>query len=169
MLAGAGKIREAEQARAVRAFALVSLTALDTLVPVAEALADPHAAEGRAVAVLALRHWIGSAPGNDLKLYHLLIQRLDYRPNWAETVLQLLHSPYAANDPETYELLIAYLKHGSLAVRELAHWHLTRLVPAGRDIPYDPAGPAAERERGYRAWKRVVPDGQLPQRKKEKK
>jgi hypothetical protein len=169
MLAQAGEIRMAERARAVREFALMSLTALDVLVPVAEALADPHSAEGRAVAVLALRQWIGSAPGKDQRLYRLLIDRLGYRPAQAETILQLLHSPYAANDPETYEILIAYLKHDSLAVRELAAWHLTRLVRAGPNIRYDPAGSEVERERGYKAWKRLIPDGQLPPRKKEKK
>lgn len=169
MLAEAGKIRETEQANAVREFTLMSLTALDALVPVVEALADAHSAQARAVAVLALRHWIGSAAGNDLRLYHLLIERLDYRPAQAETVLQLLHSPYAADNPETYELLIAYLMHRSLAVRELAIWHLTRLVPAGRDLGYDPTASEGERQRCFRAWKRLVPDGKLPQRKTEKK
>ena len=63
---------------------------------------------------------------------------------------------------ETYEALIAYVKHPRPAVRELAHWHLTRLVPEGNRIKYDPAGPTEEQERAFKEWKKRVPDGKLP-------
>ena len=54
------------------------------------------------------------------------------------------------------------------AVRELAAWQLYRLVPSGKDITYDPTGSAEEREQAYKAWKKLVPDGKLPELKKEK-
>jgi len=86
----------------------------------------------------------------------------------AETVLQLLHSPFAADQPETYEALIAYLGHSQLAVRELARWHLYRLAPAGRDIKYDAAADEAERTKAVEAWKKFIPRGELPPREKPK-
>jgi len=64
--------------------------------------------------------------------------------------------------PETFELLIAYLRHDKPAIRELASWHLYRLVPASKDIAYDPSGTADDREKAYKAWKKLVPTGELP-------
>jgi hypothetical protein len=64
--------------------------------------------------------------------------------------------------PETYSLLIDNLRHDRLAIRELAFWHLRRLVPAGQSIRYDPAGSSEQRERAFEQWKKLVPDGKLP-------
>jgi hypothetical protein len=86
----------------------------------------------------------------------------------AETVMQLLHSPFAAEQPETYETLIAYLQHSQAAVRELARWHLYRLAPSGRDIKYDAAAPDAERAKAVEEWKKLIPRGQLPPKEKPK-
>ena len=58
--------------------------------------------------------------------------------------MQLLHSPFDLDRPETYDALIAYLRHSRLPVRELARWHLYRLVPAGRKIVYDAAASEAD-------------------------
>ena len=77
-------------------------------------------------------------------------------------MLQLLHSPFDPNDPVTYQTLIAYLQHDKLAVRELARWHLYRLVPAGRKIGYKPLATEEERARALREWKKLIPSGQLP-------
>jgi hypothetical protein len=62
----------------------------------------------------------------------------------------------------TYETLIDYLLHDKLAIRQLAKWHLERLVPAGRDIAYDPAGSGEARHPAYDQWKKLVPNGKLP-------
>src|SRR5207302_7600269 len=90
LLAGAG--RDADKARAglTRQFGVLGLMALDDLVQVADALADPNQPEVRNTAVLALRHWIGEAPGRDQEVYETLLREFRYKPGQAEAVLQLL-------------------------------------------------------------------------------
>jgi hypothetical protein len=158
---------EAERRRLTSEFAVLGLTALGEVSRVAETLADPDPA-ARAAAVLGLRHWIGQAAGRDPQLYQLFIDRLHYTRVQAETVLQLLHNPFAADQPETYETLIAYLNHSKPAIRELAWWHLSRLVAAGVAPPYDPSAPEAERARAVAVWKKLIPSGSLPPREKTK-
>ena len=131
----------------------------------AEALADPGSADVRDAAVLALRTWIGDAAGRDQQLYHLLQDRVGYTDRQADAVLDLLHSPFDADNPATYEALIHLLQHPKLAVRQLAAWHLYRLAPAGRDIPYDPAESEAVREKAVKAWLQLAPSGQLPKKR----
>jgi hypothetical protein len=152
--------RETDKTKAAlqREFAVLGLAALDELPRVAEALADKHAAV-REAATVALRHWIGEAAGRDVALYHLLIDRLNYPEAQADTVLQLLHSPFQADQPEAFRTLLAYLRHDKLAVRSLALWHLRRLVPAGKSIAFDPAAPEAEREKGYAEWRKLIASG----------
>jgi hypothetical protein len=154
--------READKTRPgiMREFAILGLAALDDLSRVAEALADKQATV-RETATVALRHWIGEAAGRDLALYQLLIERLNYPEAQAETVLQLLHSPFQADQPEAFRTLLAYLRHDKLAVRSLALWHLRRLVQAGKDIKFDPAAPEAEREKGYAEWRKLIASGPM--------
>jgi hypothetical protein len=164
VLAESAREKDKTRAALMRSFAVFGLGAVDEVGRVAEALADPDHADVRDTAVLALRHWIGVGPGRDQRLHQVLIERDGYRPAQAETVLHLLHSPFAADLPETYETLIAYLQHGKLAVRELAWWHLTRL--AGRtEVRYDPAGTTEESARAIAALKKLLADGKLPPRK----
>ncbi len=148
---------------------VTSAAALDDLPRVLGALADEKHADLREAAVEALRHWIGRRPGQDLRLYNFLTKEQKYSPLHAEIVLQLLHSPFDEGLPETYEALIAYLRHAQLPVRELARWQLYRLAPAGRDIAYDAAASAEERDRAYKQWKERVPDGKLPPKPAPKK
>lgn len=120
-------------------------------------------------AVLALRHWIGRGPGQDQKLYQFLVKEKKIPPARAETFLQLLHS-FGKRDlahPETYESLIAHLLDEHIACRELAAWHLYRLVPAGKHIKYDAAAPVEERKAAHDQWKALIPDGKLPPKPKE--
>jgi hypothetical protein len=63
-------------------------------------------------------------------------------------------------------MLIDYLKSDNQAVRGLAQWHLRRLVPAGRNIYFNPGGSVAERQKAFDAWKKLVPDGKMPPREK---
>ena len=70
--------------------------------------------------------------------------------------------------PETYEVLIDYLIHEKPAIRNLAAWHLVRLVPQGKSIPYKPDGTSADAETTHAAWKKLVPGGQLPPPRKER-
>jgi hypothetical protein len=153
-----------------RRVAVFALGAVDDLPDLIATLSDPAHEATRDAATVALRHWIGLGPGQDMRLYDFLVQSRSYTPNQASLVLQLLHS-FGENDlarPATYETLIDYLLHEKLAIRQLAKWHLDRLVPAGRAIAYDPAGSPEARQRAYEQWKKLVPAGKLPAEGKRK-
>jgi hypothetical protein len=137
--------------------------AVDDLPHVLTALSDPKHPKLRDHTVLVLRNWLGRGPGQVEKL-HAALRQAKYNEVQAKTVLRLLFGFDAEERaaPATYDLLINYLNHSKLPVRELARWHLFRLAPAGRDIPYDAAAPAAERRRAYEAWRALVPEGKLP-------
>ena len=150
-----------------RRFAVLAMGALDDLPRLAAALRQAKHADVWDNAVLALRHWIGRGPGQDLKLYHAMVDGKKVTPVEAETILSLLHS-FGENDlarPETYELLIGYLGHKHLGVRGLAHWHLTRLYPAGKDFGYDPLAAQAVRDQAVLKWKALLKNGDLPPRR----
>lgn len=168
LLAAAEKERDRDQAKALAEFAVFGLAALNDIDRVMQALDDPKQADARRFAIAALRHWIGDATGRDRSLHQFLIDQLGYSKAQATTVLQLLHRAFAADDPDTYEILIAYLRHDKLAVRELAWSNLSRLMPEGVSAPYDPAGSEAERAKGVAAWKALIPSGSLPRRPKKK-
>ncbi len=169
VLAAAENERDGERTRAMAEFAVFGLAAINDIDRVVQTLGDPKQANVRNAAVLALRHWIGDAAGQDQRLYQFLQDQLHYSRARAATVLQLLHSAFAADDPDTYETLIAYLRHEDLAIRHLAWWHLSRLLPEDLRVPYDPAGSEAERAKAHAAWKERVPSGSLPKREPKKK
>src|SRR5579885_389401 len=155
---------DARRAALARRLAVDGYGALDDLPRLLGALGDAKHADAREAAVNALRHWLGRSVAQPGKLYQFLVRQQKYPPGQAAIVVQLLHS-FGDDDlrqPQTYDLLTAYLRHARLPIRELARWHLYRLVPAGRNIKYDPAGTEAEREKAYRAWKKLIPDGQVP-------
>ncbi len=157
--------KDSVKADILRRTAVYGSAALDKLEPVVDALADKHA-DVRDAAVQALRAWIGRGPGQDRKLYDFLQKEKNFSKAHAGIALELLHS-FGEDDlakPETYEVLIAYLRHEQPAIRELAAWQLYRLVPAGKDIAYDPTGGRDGLEQAYKAWKKLVPSGQLPPR-----
>lgn len=146
-----------------RRFAVHAFGAADNLAALVDALEDAKRPDVRDVAVLALRHWIGREPGHDLKLYNYLMKR-EYSQKHAEQVMNLLHSfdETETSRPELYELLIMGLNHPRIEVRHLAHWHLIRLAPIGKDIPYDAGAEEKERQQAIKAWQEKVPAGQMP-------
>ncbi|HEV3261180.1 MAG TPA: hypothetical protein VG013_30285 [Gemmataceae bacterium] len=155
-----------------RKLAVHDLAAIDDRLRLLDALGDTKSADVRQTAIDAAQHWIGRGPGQDRKLYNFLVKRGKYSEGQAEIVLQLLHD-FGDDDwfrPETYETLIAYLRSSKLPIRELAMWQLynSDFVPYKdkKKVPYDPAGSEEERERAFKAWKKLIPDGQLPQRPK---
>lgn len=149
-----------------RRVAVFILGALDFPERVIDALNDAKHADVRESAIPALRHWIGRGAGQDMKIYNMLSERQKLSPRQAEIVVQLLHSPdqRQRSQPELYETLIASLQSSQLAIRELAHWHLIRLAPAGKNIAFDAAGPAAQREAAVKQWQQLIPEGKLPPR-----
>lgn len=151
--------------------ALVTLGATDSLDQLVQTLAAARNLEEWSFGITVLRHWIGRTPGHDRKLYDRLVSPvLGFAPNTARTIVQLLFG-FSAEDlkqPETYEVLIEYLRHDQASVRSLAAWHLVRLVPAGKGIAFKPNGAKAESEAAYSQWKKLIPSGMLPPMEKKK-
>jgi hypothetical protein len=147
-----------------RELAIVVMGALDDLPRLGKAMREAKYPDVWENGVLTLRHWIGRAPGQDQRLYQGLLASGNFSPVEAETVLQLLHS-FGDTDlarPETYETLIAFLSHDQVAIRGLAYWHLSRLVPAGRKFGYNPLDPKEKREAAVEQWKKLIPSGRMP-------
>jgi len=138
-----------------RTLAVLAMAALDQLERLGKAVRETKHPDVLENAVVALRNWIGRCPGQDQILYKGLIEIAKYQPVHAETVVQLLHSFGEADlaSPETYQTLIDYLDHQHLAIRELAYWHLYRLVPAGRQIGYNPLDNNEAREAAIQKWR----------------
>ncbi|MCS6865362.1 MAG: hypothetical protein RMJ56_00905 [Gemmataceae bacterium] len=150
--------------------ALITLGALDELSRLGQALVNAKTLDEWDFGITVLRHWLGRAPGQDQKFYQHLITMRDYTPAQAKTILQLLFgfSPNLLQIPETYEVLIDYLGHEKAAIRNLAAWHLIRLVPEGKNIPFKPNGTVAEAEKTQHEWRRLIPPGELPPARKKK-
>jgi hypothetical protein len=152
-----------------RRVAVILFGAIDDLGGLAAAVAAAKHQDVVENAIIVLRHWIGRSAGQDLKLYNELMEKGHFKPAEAELVLQLLHSfgDAALKKPETYEALIDFLDCDRMAVRALAHWHLERLVPAGRKIEFKATAAKEEREKAVKAWKELVPAGTVPGREKK--
>jgi len=149
-----------------RRLAVILMGALDDIPNLGAAMRETKHTDVWENGVLALRHWIGRGPGQDQIIYKALIDSGRYKPVQAETVLQLLHS-YGDDElarPEIYQTLIDYLDHDLLGIRGLAYWHLSRLVPAGRTLAYNPLGSKEEREAAIQKWRKLVPPGTVPER-----
>jgi class 3 adenylate cyclase len=148
----------------VRRTAVILFGALDDLSGLAAAVSAAKHQDIAENAVIVLRHWIGRSAGQDLKLYNALMEKKHFKPAEAELVLQLLHSfgDAALKKPETYEALINFLDSDRMMIRTLAHWHLERLVPAGRKIEFKATATKEEREKAVKAWKELVPPGTAP-------
>jgi hypothetical protein len=170
-LASAEKASGQGKADLIRELAVRAFGAVDDLPGLFKALGNETNGIERAVAVETLRHWIGRKPGQDATLGRFLVRDQKYTPEHAATVLQLLHSygQKSIEDPVTYEVLIAYLQHDKLPIRELAAFQLYRLAPVGEGIRYDPAAPAEKREQAVKAWKKLIPTGELPPTPKPKR
>lgn len=147
-----------------RHVAMFALGATDNLPGLAQAMRDAKHLDVWDSGVLALRHWIGREPGQDMKLYERLTQNVKMTDIQADTVLQLLHdfSYDTLSRPETYETLIEYLDSDLLAIRGLAHWHLYRLSPEGKKFGYNPLDPKETRQKAIAKWKEFIPAGKLP-------
>jgi hypothetical protein len=167
LLAKAAKETDKDLASDERQIAIYSMGAIDDLGHLIAALGD-NSAEVRELAVSALRHWIGAGPREDKELYQFLVKQKEFSAAQAEIAMQLLHSfgDTALSQKETFETLIAYLRHDKLAIRELAWWHLVRIYPDGKKISYNPGADAAERNKGVQEWQKLLDDGKLPRTNK---
>ena len=152
-----------------RRLAVVALTATDGLARLAKVLKETDKPDVWENAVLALRHWIGRAPGQDQLLYQRIIDSKIFTPLEAETALELLHD-FGDDDvarPITYEMLIHLLDSDKRFIRGMAYWHLSRLAPEGAKFGYDPFAPQEAHDAAVKKWKEYIPAGKLPPPPKE--
>src|SRR5215471_3178682 len=149
---------------AKRRLAVIALGAMDDLRGLADAMLNTKHLDVWDNGIIAFRHWVGRGPGQDQKLYNALINERKFTPLDAEAIMQLLHgfSDADLRQPETYEALIDYLGHERVALRALAYWHLSRLVPGGRELGYSPLDEKEQRQKAVAKWQQLVPRGKLP-------
>jgi hypothetical protein len=144
--------------------AVACMAALDDMPRLVAALENPKSFDVRDQAILALRNWIGRQPGQITKLFEFLTKERKFTPVQGRTIIQLLRGfdDDDRKDPVLYQLLIDGLEFAPLPIRELAHWHLDRLAPAGQSIHYDAGASQEERSKAAAAWRKLIPDGCLP-------
>jgi hypothetical protein len=122
----------------------------------------------RDFAIVALRHWLGREPGQLKKMHAAMLATNNVNDIQARNLIHLLvgFNEEERADPDTYDLLLTYLDYQGQAVRTLAHWHLVRLAPGGKDFGFDAAAPEEQRRQAVQRWHALIPDGQLPPRPK---
>ena len=153
-----------------RVLGVRALGAVDAVEALIDEMGDAMRPDVRGEAIFTLRNWLARGAEQAPKLYDRrkdgagLLKDKRFRPEDAEIVLDLLAgiSPEGWHKPETYEVLIGYLKHSRLEVRELAIRLLLYRVPEGKKIPYDPAGGVEQRNEGYTEWKKLIKPGTVP-------
>jgi len=149
-----------------RRIAIVALGANDDVARLVQFLGEARTREEWDFGTSVLRHWLGRGPGQDRKLYERLQADAGLTESQARIVLQLLFGFHAADlrQPETFEVLIDYLLHEKPAIRGLAAWHLARLVPKEKAVPFVLNASPAECETMHQEWKKVIPSGERPPR-----
>jgi hypothetical protein len=156
-------VREAAADPGLREQGMYQLAALDAPLLVTF-LEDAQHSRVRRAAAHGLRAWLSRGAGRDAQLKDYLKIQVK-SPQKAALVLQLL-LPYAAEDlkrADTYQKLIGLLDDDSLAVRELASWHLEELAPeAARRLAYDPKEGGDQRRQAVAEWKKQLPPGTVP-------
>jgi hypothetical protein len=148
---------------------LVIAGATDDLVRLGNAMSAAKDAATWDWGIRVARHWLGRGPGQDAILYDLLQKERGFKKGEATIILSLLHdfSDFERTCPECYETLIEYLKSKNPAIRNLAAWHLYRLVPtAAKDMAFKPNASPEEAEKLYQDWKKLIPAGKMPPKPK---
>lgn len=154
-----------------RRYAVYAIGALDEIERLGQVVAHSKHPDVWDDVIITLRHWLGRSPGHDIKFYDLLVSQRKLPPAHARIALQLTRS-FSDEDvasPELYEMLIEYLRHEQRPIRGLSQWHLRRLAPEGADIVLAPTASKEEQEKAYQAWKKLIPEGKLPAKLREKK
>ena len=152
-----------------RLVGVTALGALDALPQLLVTVNDPKHADVRRQSIMVLRHWLGREPGQIKRFQSVLIAEKKLTPAKVKNAMSLLLGFDEAERAQgtTYEFLIDCLTHKSVAVRELAHWHLVRLAPAGKDIPFDATLPPEEQQQVAARWRQLIPPGQIPKQAKQ--
>ncbi|MBA2225048.1 hypothetical protein [Thermogemmata fonticola] len=153
-----------------RLVALHVAQALDVLEHLEQTLNAPATKDEWDLCVTLLRHWIARQPNHDQFLYDFLLTRQQYAPAEGRIFLQLLlgFSEDDLRQTETYQVLLDYLTHEKATLRNLAAWHLLRLLPEAQRFPYKPAGSREDALRVRDQWKQLLPPPSLPSPGKER-
>ncbi|HYV38116.1 MAG TPA: hypothetical protein VE988_20690 [Gemmataceae bacterium] len=125
--------------------------AMGDLPSVIQALSDKEP-QARHAAIETMRAYISSGRENDYELFEELKQVLD--PASAETAITLLHRPVP--DENFQDVLVKYLTHNKVEIRELAHDLLLLLFPAGKEIGYNATAPLAQVQAAAAQWDALV-------------
>ncbi|MBA4186544.1 MAG: hypothetical protein C0467_00855 [Planctomycetaceae bacterium] len=144
--------------------ALINIGGLDDVERLEKTLGTAKTIPQWDFGVTVLRHWLGRTRGNDQQLYQLLTTRSGYTDAQSRIVLQLLlgFSPDDLTQPETFEVLIDYLGNSKPVIRNLAAWHLVRLVPQGKTLAFKPNASGEDARLYQLEWKKLIPSGKLP-------
>ena len=116
-----------------------------------QALAKGKHEETREAAIVGLREWMPKSPENRALLKVELEKIFD--ETTAKHVYHLLwgYSKKEAQDPEQSKILVGWLQHENIAVRELAIYSIRNLT--GRDYGYKSLYPASRRRSQIAQWK----------------
>lgn len=147
-----------------RLVALHVAHALDVLEHLEHTLHAPATKDEWNLTVTLLRHWIARQPNHDQLLYDFLLTQRQYTPAEGGIFLQLLlgFSEDDLRQTETYQVLLDYLTHEKATLRNLAAWHLLRLLPEAQRFPYKPDGSRDDALRTRDQWKQLLPPLALP-------
>jgi hypothetical protein len=147
-----------------RRIAVGGMGAIGDLPGLVSALENPKHQDVREQAIRALRNWMSRDKGHITKLYDYLTKdKKDTAVEGRGIILMLKGFDESDRmEPVTYQLLIEAMDNRPLAMREMAHWHLVRMAPAGKNIAYDAAADEAARRRAVEQWRKLIPPGKLP-------
>lgn len=147
-----------------RLLVLRAYAALDEVASLLDALEDEKTDEIRQAAVVCLRYWIATGRDQEKRLFQVLRTK-GYTQAEANSLLHLLHglTPDDLRRRATYELLISYLDHPRIALRELAALHLQSVASlVNVNVPYSASAPALERRQAQNRWEQLLQNGKLP-------
>lgn len=152
-----------------RLIGMVAAGAEDDLPQLSKTISGAKDLESWDSGVAVLRHWLGREGGQEQKLCRYLVDVRQYSVVQAATIIRLLNgfNGQELTRPETFDVLVEYLQHDLPAIRNLAAWHLVRLVPAGQAIVFRPNGSKSDFEAVYKKWRAVVPAGTVPAKLKK--
>ncbi|HYV36137.1 MAG TPA: hypothetical protein VE988_10565, partial [Gemmataceae bacterium] len=130
-----------------RRVAVACMGAFDDLPRLWAAMENAKHEDVREQAIHTMRNWIGRKPGQLTKLQDQLTKEKKYSAVQIRTITTLLRGfdDTDRREPVIYQLLIDSLEVAPLPIRQLAHWHLERLAPAGQKIAYDAGADEAAR------------------------
>jgi hypothetical protein len=149
-----------------RTVAMWSATAFDALEILEGVLQKPRTPADWDLSITLLRHWVARSTTHDLRLFDYLTRQRSYSVAEARIIVQLLlgFSDEDLRLAETYQVLLDYVGHEQALIRNLAAWHLLRLVPEVRRFAYQPAGSRDAALRIQEQWRSLLRPESLPLR-----